>query len=395
MKVLQIHNQYRQRGGEDHVVATEAELLRRAGHTVVRHGASNPEGVIGAARAMSVAPWNVLAARRVHEAAARIRPDVVHVHNTWYSLTPAIFSAVRSLGLPVVMTLHNYRLICAAATLLRDGSPCLDCVGTHPGHGIQHRCYRGSRTQSIVAASTIALHQTRGTWHRDVDRFLALSHFGREQFVNGGLPADRIVVKANAVHDPGPRSQPPSTSRTVVFVGRLSPEKGIATLLEAWRKAPPQLELAVIGDGPLSASLRASAPERVTFHGLLPADRVSSMLLEARALVFPSVWYEGQPLVPLEAASAGLPVLFSDLGAMSEMFAPDAHDLAAPPGDVAGLASALARLADDRFVDRYGAFTRRRFEERYTHQIATSRLESIYAQVIDGRPDDQLDSVID
>jgi glycosyltransferase involved in cell wall biosynthesis len=386
VKILQIHTQYRQSGGEDIVVATESRLLRDAGHTVTTHLATNPEHRGAAARTFAAAAWNRSAAQKIRGVALQAAPDVVHVHNTWFALSPAILPSLRSLGLPVVMTLHNYRLICAAATLLRDGSPCRDCVGTHPWHAVQHRCYRGSRTQSVVAATSIAVNQARSTWHRDVDRFLALTAFGREMFVAGGLPAERIVVKSNSVTDPGPRPQPPSSSNTVVYLGRLAPEKGIAYLLEAWRTIPPPLELLVVGDGPLLEPLQALAPERVTFSGWLPSEEIGALLLRARALVFPSVWYEGQGLVALEAAAAGLPVVFSELGAMAGIFAPEAEALAMPPGDPAGMGAVLARLADDGFVDRHGLFCRRRFEERYTHDVATSQLETVYREVVTSRP---------
>jgi glycosyltransferase involved in cell wall biosynthesis len=380
VRILQVHTRYRQSGGEDIIVATEARLLRDAGHTVTTYLATNPEDGVDAGRKFAAAAWNRSAAQKVREVALRAAPDVVHVHNTWFALSPAILPSLRTLGLPVVMTLHNYRLICAAATLLRDGSPCRDCVGTHPWHAVTHRCYRGSRTQSVVAATSIAVNQARRTWHRDVDRFLALTAFGREVFIAGGLPAERIVVKSNSVTDPGPRPQPPSSSNTVVYLGRLAPEKGIAYLLEAWRSTLSPLELLVVGEGPLLKPLQALAPERVTFRGWLPPEEIGALLLRARALVFPSIWYEGQGLVALEAAAAGLPVLFSDLGAISGIFAPGADELAMPSADSAGMATVLASLADDGYVDRYGAFCRRRFEERYTHGRATSRLETIYRE---------------
>jgi glycosyltransferase involved in cell wall biosynthesis len=384
VRIFQVHTRYRQSGGEDIVVATEARLLRDAGHTVITHLETNPEDRRDAGRKFAAAVWNRSAAQRIGELALQAAPDVVHVHNTWFALSPAILGRMRSLGLPVVMTLHNYRLICAAATLLRDGSPCRDCVGTHPWHAVQHRCYRDSRAQSAVAAASIAVHQARRTWHKDVDRFLALNEFGREQFIEGGLPADRIAVKPNSVTDPGPRP-PPSRSNTVVFLGRLTPEKGIAHLLDAWRSIPPPLELVVVGDGPIAELVKAKAPDRVTFRGWLPPEEIGPLLLGARALAFPSVWYEGQPLVALEAAAAGLPVVFSDLGSMSGIFAPGAEELAMPPAEPAGMATVLARLADDGYVDRYGAFCRRRFEERYTHAIASSRLEAIYREAARSR----------
>jgi glycosyltransferase involved in cell wall biosynthesis len=381
MRILQLHTRYRQRGGEDRVVETEAALLRGAGHEVLTYGAANPEGP-RAALSLAAAPWNRAAAHRAAGAVQAAQPDVVHVHNTWFAMSQAVLPAIRALGVPVVMTLHNYRLVCAAATLFRDGAPCEDCVGSHPWHGVVHRCYRGSVATSAVAASTIALHRRRRTWEHDVDRFLALTEFGRQEFIAAGLPAGRIGVKSNSVADPGHRLAPPSDSRTVVFLGRLSEEKGLATLLEAWRRSPAGLRLVVVGTGPDEEPLRAAAPPDVEFLGALPADEVTSLLLSARALVFPSIWFEGQGLVALEAAAAGLPVLLSDLGAMASLFSPDAEELLFPPGDPAALARRIERLHDDGFVDEMGAFTHRRFEERYTHQVALGCLEQTYEQVL-------------
>jgi glycosyltransferase involved in cell wall biosynthesis len=380
MRILQVHTHYRQPGGEDAVVATEAALLRRAGHQVLTHRPENPVGPRAAA-ALAAAPWNEVQARAIARQVVRLRPDVVHVHNTWFATSAAVFRAVRRAGVPVVMTLHNYRLVCAAATLFRDGAPCTDCVGTHPWHGVEHACYRGSRPQSAIAAATIALHQRRGTWHRDVDRFIALTDFGRAQFITGGLPTERIVVKSNSVDDPGPRVLPPSASDVVICLGRLSAEKGLGGLLDAWSRAPARLRLVIVGTGPLEASLRARAPEGVEFLGALPPDDVAALLLRSRALVFPSMSFEGQGLVALEAAAAGLPVILSDHGAMSDLFSPGADELVFPPGDVDALAARLAQLDDDRFVDDHGRFTRRRFEERYTHATALERLEDTYRSV--------------
>jgi glycosyltransferase involved in cell wall biosynthesis len=381
MRILQVHTHYRLPGGEDAAVATETALLRAAGHQVLTHRARNPEGA-RAAVALAAAPWNEVQARTLSRQVERLRPDVVHVHNTWFATSPAVLAAVRRLGVPVVMTLHNYRLVCAAATLFRDGAPCTDCVGTHPWHGVEHACYRGSRPQSVVAAATIGLHQRRRTWHRDVDRFLALTDFGRERFVDGGLPSERIGVKSNSVDDPGPRDRPPSASNVVVCLGRLSAEKGIEVLLDAWARAPERLRLLIVGTGPLEAALRDRAPEQVEFIGALTPQEVTSLLLQARALVFPSMSFEGQGLVALEAAAAGLPVILSDHGSMSGLFGPGAEELLFPPGDVGALAAQLARLDDDRFVDDHGRFTRRRFEERYTHRTALEALERVYRSVV-------------
>jgi glycosyltransferase involved in cell wall biosynthesis len=377
MRILQLHTHYRQPGGEDRVVEDEARLLRRAGHEVGTLRSRNPVGFAAAAPFVA-APWNPAAARRVRRSIDGYAPDAVHIHNTWFAQTPAVLGPLRELGVPVVMSLHNYRLVCAAGTLFRDGAPCEDCVGSHPWHAVPHRCYRGSVPASAVAAATVALHRRLGTWDRQVDRFLALTEFGRREFIAGGLPGDRISVKSNSVDDPGPRPQPPSASDTVVFIGRLSEEKGAHILLDAWGRADLDLRLTVVGTGPLDAQLLREAPTSVEFVGSLPPSSVRELLLRGRALVFPSIWFEGQGLVALEAAAAGLPVLSSDLGAMTGLFAPGGDDLLVPAGDARALSDGLRRLQDDRFVDDHGRFTRRVYEARYTHDVALRALERAY-----------------
>ncbi|HKQ01822.1 MAG TPA: glycosyltransferase, partial [Actinomycetes bacterium] len=242
MRILQVHTRYRYEGGEDAVARAEAALLTQAGHEVVPYVAENPQGPGPTAAAMLASPWNPAAARKLRSAARRARPDVAHVHNTWFALTPSVVAALDGIGVPVVVTLHNYRLLCANASLFRDGRPCEDCVGTHPWHGVQHRCYRGSAVSSTAVAATISLNRALGTWDRHVRLFLALNDFARDRFVTGGLPPDRVWVKPNSVGDPGRRAGPPSASRTVLFAGRLVPEKGVGVLLDAWRRhAPPGL----------------------------------------------------------------------------------------------------------------------------------------------------------
>ncbi len=380
MRILQVHTHYRQPGGEDRVVETEAKLLSGAGHEVRSHRASNPEGP-QAAIPFLLAPWNPAAARKLRQAVEDFQPDVAHVHNTWFAMSPSVVAELKATGVPVVVTLHNYRAICSAATLFRDGRPCTDCVGSHVGHAVAHRCYRGSSAQSAVAAASIAVHKRRGTWRRDVDRFLALTEFGRQQHIAGGFPPERIEVKSNSVDEPGRRTLLPSESRTVLFVGRLSEEKGVDTLLDAWARRSRQLDLVVIGTGPLEASLRKRAPTSVRFLGSQTPEEVAEQMASARALVFPSICYEGQGLVALEAAAAGLPVVVSDHGAMTGLFAPHARELLFPPGDADALSRRLDALEGADHVDAQGAVARRCFEERYSHEVALGRLEQIYRDV--------------
>jgi glycosyltransferase involved in cell wall biosynthesis len=304
---------------------------------------------------------------------------VAHVHNTWFALTPSVVAALDGMGVPVVVTLHNYRLLCANASLFRDGHPCQDCVGAHPWHGAQHRCYRGSAVSSAAVAATISLNRALGTWDRHVRLFLALNDFARDRFVAGGLPADRVRVKPNSVADPGRRAGPPSASRTVLFAGRLVPEKGAGVLLEAWRRLTPSgLELVVAGDGPMRAELERRPLPSVRLLGQLEPAAVRDWMLRSRALVFPTWLYEGQPMSVLEAFAAGLGVLASRLGGNAELVGGLGDGWLTPAQDPDALAARLAALADDDLVDRAGAAARRLYEERFAERHNLRALEAAY-----------------
>jgi glycosyltransferase involved in cell wall biosynthesis len=376
LRILQVHTSYREQGGEDAVVAAEGELLAAAGHEVILHEARNPSGTAQTASSLAMSPWNPLAARELRSIAERVRPDVAHVHNTWYALSPSVLTALTTAATPVVMTLHNYRLLCANASLFRDGHPCEDCVGSHPWHGVRHRCYRGSVVASTPAAATIALNRTLGTWNRHVRLFLALNDFARTRFIRGGLPADKIHVKPNFVKDPGPRPHPPAWSRTILYVGRLSPDKGIEPLLDAWDAGGVgEFELLLVGDGPLRPELERRPGAGVRLTGSLSRREVLDRMLGARALVFPSLLYEGQPMAVLEALGCGLPVLASRLGGNTDLLPGDW--LIAAGARVAWV-QALRRLKDDDWVNRAGVEARQLYERRFDEQTARRLLEEAY-----------------
>ena len=382
MKILQIHNRYREAGGEDSVARAEVELLRSAGYDVVEHGVENPVSARAAAGALARSPWNGTSARALRRVAERHRPDVAHVHNTWYALTPAIVPALREANIPVVATVHNYRLMCTNALLFRDGHPCEDCVGRQPWPGVRHRCYRGSTVASAAAAVTISLHRARRTWHDGVDRLVAPSTFLRDKLVSAGLPADRIQVKPHSCADPGPRSAPPSSSTTVLFVGRLVPEKGIHALFDAWEAARvPGLELTVVGAGPLRDDLERRRVEGTRLLGWQPDAEVRRLMLEARALVFPSVWYEVFGMTIVEAMASGLPVLTTDRGGPPELVRELGPDWTVAAGETDAWATALHRLRDDDLVDETGRRARRLWETHYTPEAALTALTDIYGSV--------------
>ena len=384
LRVLQVHNRYRQAGGEDAVAAAEADLLRDCGHSVIEHQVTNPSGGVAAAASLAAAPWNPASAREMRRAIRAYAPDVAHVHNTWFTLSPSVFPALSRAGVPVVMTLHNYRLVCANALLFRDGRPCRDCVGRSSWPGVRHRCYRDSIVPSAAAAATISINRARGTWVKAVDRFIAPSHGLRETLITGGLPADRIVVRPHAVADSGRRAQPPSASSTVLYAGRISDEKGLEVLLDAWaRTHPPGLELVVAGDGPRRQELERRGVDGVRFAGWLPPEAVRELMHTSRALAFPSLCFEVFPATIVEAMAAGLPVIASAHGGPAEIVGSIGSDWLAAPGDVASWAAALERLVDDERLDRAGARGRELYEAQYAPERGVASLLDVYRAAID------------
>jgi len=377
VRVLQIHTNYRDLGGEGLVVDTEAGLLRAEGHDVYQFTAQNRNSAPQSAAALAVAPWNPAQVRKLRQVVGEFKPDIAHVHNTWYAMSPAVISTVKHLGVPVVMTLHNYRLVCANGMLFRDGSPCEDCVGSSPWQGVRHSCYRGSTALSVVAVGTRVLHDRLGTY-ADVDVFVALTDFQRDVLVRGGLPRDRVVVKPNVVSDPGPRPAPPSRSNTVLYVGRLAEEKGVDVLIDGWtRDAPPGMELVIAGDGPLRPSLeRAATASSIEFVGSVAPEGVQELMLTSRALVFPSKVYESFGMVVVEAFAAGLPALVTRGGAAAELAAELGGEwlINSDPGSWPG---ALRRLTDGT-VDKVGRRARRIYEDRFAAQAGIESLLAAY-----------------
>jgi glycosyltransferase involved in cell wall biosynthesis len=383
MKVLLSHNLYQQPGGEDQVFESEGALLEQFGHRVVRHTSHNDELEGMSPPALAAATlWNRAKYRELRALVRRERPDVVHFHNTFPLVSPAAYHAARAEGVPVVQTLHNYRLICPGATLMREGRTCEDCVGrAAPWRGVARACYRGSRAASGAAALMLTAHRAMRTWARAVNVYVALTEFARGKFVAGGLPARKIVVKSNFVE----AGVVPGGGRGdfALFVGRLSPEKGVGTLLRAWRSLP-DVPLKVVGDGPLLDEVRAVARERpggvnVEALGRLPRREVFGLMRRARFLVFPSEWYEGFPLTIAEAFACGTPVVASRLGAMAEIVEDGRTGLLFSPGDSEDLA-AKARRAWEHEAEaeemRRGA--RREYEEKYTAERNYHALMGIY-----------------
>jgi glycosyltransferase involved in cell wall biosynthesis len=382
-----LHNRYQVRGGEDTVVDMERELLRGAGVTVDLLEVSNDQIAGAAARigAAVQAPYS-FPARRL--AAARIRafqPDVVHVHNFFPALSPSIYDACRAARVAVVQTLHNYRLVCANALLFRNGKICTECLDRAlPVPAILHNCYRGSKAGSAAVAAMIALHRARGTWASRVQRFIVLTQFAHDLFTrHAQIPAEKICVKPNAAPDPGRGS---GAGGYALYVGRLSQEKGIEPLLAAAVHGQGLgMPLLVAGDGPLRSKVDAlCTPGKLEYAGLQDAAGVRRLMLEARVLLLPSLWYEGLPMVVPEAFGAGLPIVASRIGALETLIDDGGNGLLAEPGNPASLAAAVRRVAaGGDFEQGLRACARATYEALYQPEANLRLLLQIYRQAIE------------
>jgi glycosyltransferase involved in cell wall biosynthesis len=394
MRVLQIHNRYKCVGGEDLVVSAEAEMLRRAGIEVLTEYASN-EGEGGdLLRLAWASSWSGRSGQRISEICAEWKPDVAHVHNFWMEVSPSVHAACRDAGVATVQTLHNYRLICANALLLRNGNVCTDCVGHGTWKGIARRCYQGSFLASALVTRMIASNRLRGTWHNHVDAFIALSHHERSLFsASGCVPGDAVHVKPNFLDDPGKSANPPSSSTTAVFIGRLSTEKGGTWLIDAWKQSLGRhgARLLIVGDGPDGPALRRLAAEggsdtRIEFAGFCEPATVLEHLRHARFCIVPSIFYEPFSRVALEAFACGRPVIASDVGGLAELVEHERTGLKIPLSDTNAFRGGIERMAtDDRLVDAMGQAARSSYLSRFTPEINLGMLLDIYRSAIDRR----------
>src|SRR5882672_11376204 len=259
MKIAIVHNTYQQPGGEDAVVAEETRLLESHGHQVVSYRRSNHEldGMSKARLLLQVKDvvHSTSSKREVRELIRTEKPDIVHIHNTFLMISPSAYEACEEEAVPIVQTLHNFRLLCPAGTFNRAGYVCEECIGGNFWSGIRHGCYRDSSAMTSAVALMLKFHQIQGTWNRSIDGYVALSEFARSKFINGGLPAGKIHVKPNFVGtDPGPENGP---AEHVLYVGRLAPEKGVDVLLSAWSQLRSPLPLMIVGEGPQRESLNS------------------------------------------------------------------------------------------------------------------------------------------
>ncbi|MBD2355802.1 glycosyltransferase family 4 protein [Tolypothrix sp. FACHB-123] len=383
MRILTIHNRYQIKGGEDECFEAEVNLLRQMGHEVEIYEENNDKvAVLGKLNIATRTVWSDESYQTVKGLLASKPFDVVHVHNFFPIVSPSVYYAAKTEGVPVVQTLHNYRLLCPNALFFRDGQVCEDCLGQFiPYSGVVHGCYRDSKVASGGVATMLTVHRLMATWSKTVDLYIALTEFARQKFIAGGLPAEKIVVKPNFV------SLEPTVGNGcggyALFVGRLSVEKGLDTILQAWEHLGTQIPLKIVGDGPLADQVLAAAKTlpQVEWLGRKTMSEVHDLMGEAMFLVFPSKWYETFGRVAIEAFAKGTPVIAANIGAIAELVDSGRTGLHFRPGDADDLTAKVKwLLANPSNLSQMRQQARAEFETKYTAVKNYQRMMEIYLQ---------------
>lgn len=385
MRILSIHNTYQIRGGEDVSTAAEQALLRNYGHTVDVYEESNDRiNNLSTAQLATRTLWSQEAYETVKTMLRTHHYDVVHVQNFFPLISPSVYYAAKSEKVPVVQTLRNYRLICPNGLFFRNGKVCEDCMGKAvPYPGIVHGCYREDRKASAAVASMVTSHRFLRTWHTMVNQYVTLTQFARNKMIEGGLPADKIVVKPNFVA-PEPKLGA-GDGNYALYVGRLSVEKGLDTLLAAWKQLENPIPLKIVGDGPLADMVTAASEEQpcIEHLGRRPMEEVHQLMGDAQFLVFPSKWYETFGRVAVEAFATGTPVIAANIGAIAEIVQPGYTGLHFTPGDAQDLARQVTHmLTHPQQQAQMRQNARQEFEAKYTSAANYAQLMAVYFRVL-------------
>lgn len=385
MRILIVHNYYQLSGGEDAVVEAEKNNLISNNHSVEIFALTND--VITGTKSKLKSALNIHYSnglrQKIRDVIKIYTPDIVHVHNFFPLITPSVYDACIENNVSVVQTLHNYRIICPNALLMRDGHICEECIKIIPYKAVLNRCYRNSIPGSASVAFMVEFHKRKKTWQNKVNRFIALSEFSKSKFIQAGLPETKITVKPNFTGinqtvNPDTESQEPFA----LFAGRLSEEKGVDTLMDAWQNMHYSLYIA--GDGPLMQSAIKRGKKNIHFHGMLNKEKMIKEMNASAFLVIPSKWYEGFPMVIVEAFSNGLPVLASKLGSIAEIVEDGFNGLHFEPGNSKDLADKARWLFEHpEECKKMGENALKTYEKKYTPEKNYEMLMNIYNEVIE------------
>lgn len=392
MKILLVHEFYRSSApsGEDAVYANERNMLIDNGIEVISHEIRNDDiddsTLWQRIKLGAGTIWSVTSHNAITRLLQRHKPDVAHFHNTFPLLSPSVYAACKRHDTPVVQTMHNYRMVCPGALLQRDLVPCEDCLHGSLISSLVHRCYRGSLAATAPLTGMIAFNRLLGSYRKLVDRYIALTEFSASRLAMGGIPSDHIVIKPNFL--PNPPEQGNGSGGYTVYVGRLSEEKGVRTLIDA---APlmPNIPIRVLGDGPLRDELEQKVREQklqVEFYGSVDKQTVLEITRKAMFQIIPSEWYEGFPMVALEAFASGTPILASRLGSLDEIVQDRINGLKFEAGNAQDLAAKASQLmAECTASPDLRANARRGFDDRFTESANFKALMDIYDDVVSQR----------
>lgn len=387
MKIVVAHNTYRIRGGEDQVFDDEVRMLEERGHdvtTFVRH--NTDFSGLETLRVAAGTVWNRSAAHELEDHVRSHQADIVHFHNWLPQLSQAAFYGASKGGAAVVQTLHNYRYTCAPGVLYRDGAVCEECLGKSVGwSAIRHGCYRDSRAATVPLVTALGVHRALGTVDKNLDAIIVLSEFARAKMTEAGLPSERMHLKPNFVGpDPGTGA---GAGGYFLYLGRLVEDKGIRTLLDAWKRIPDGPLLKIAGAGPMDNAVAQAAQEasNIEYLGRVEPETVSELVGEARCSVVPSVNYEGFPKTIVEAYSVGTPVIASDLGSLTEIVDVGTTGFLVPPGDAEALAAIVAAPETEASLRDMRTSVKKTFVDQYTREANYQQLMAIYGFAIEHR----------
>lgn len=382
MHILLVHNYYQVTGGEDVVFHNERELLKKKGHNVQCYVVNNNniKSFLGKFIATLNVPFSFKAYKQALNYLSKNRPDLVHVHNYFPLLSPSFFYSCKKLKIPIVHTLHNYRAVCPSTLLMSHGEINETSIKQASWWTVKARIYRGSVIGSFALACMVELHKKIGTWTYTVNRFIALTEFSKSKYIDAGWPGNKILVKPNFIEDPKFRSSD-KKGGYAIFVGRLSEEKGIRTLIKAWDKI--DFPLKIVGDGPLKQAIKSGNNPAISLLGLKSRNDVLSLLHNANFVIFPSTCLETFGMVLIEAFACGTPVIGSNLGSTKDIVKDGVTGYQFQAGDSQDLAKKVHCLINDQKLTRQmGKQARKEYEQNYTPDENYAILMDIYEQAV-------------
>lgn len=395
MKVLLVHNFYRSSSpsGEDAVFHNEKTMLEKNGSEIIEYTKHSDvlagKGNIGLLKTSYEMAWSKKTYKELSKIIKETRPDIAHFHNTFPLISPSAYAACRDASVPVVQTLHNFRLICPGALLLRDSKPCESCLDGSLLPAFKYRCYRDSRLATAALIRMLLINRQKNTYTQLVDRYIALTNFAASRFIKSGFPSEKITVKSNFLpHSPATGT---GEGEYAVYVGRLSPEKGVRTLVQAWQDINNDKKLIILGDGPSAGELKTLIDANnlnIELGGYRNKQEILSIVADAAVQIIPSEWYEGFPMVVLEALSCGTPIIASDIGSLGEIIENNTFGFKFEAGNPTSLANTINDLFDmyDNNKNAYLSFRNRakdEFDDKYIEEINFKVLKHIYTQVIE------------